>query len=96
MSENAKYLCITENTKTDDSWERVFDTAEEANKAAADVWFHLTAREKLVNHVYAAIVRREDLNEDAIDEETGDIDWLTFHSADTFPGAFDSEALGQN
>lgn len=96
MNENAKYLCIAENTKTCDSWEWIFDTADEANKAADDLWFHLTAREKLVHHVYAVIVRREHLTDDAIDEETGDIDWLMFHSAGTFPGAFDSEALGQN
>lgn len=76
-----------------DSFSTAYDTAEDANAAAETVWFYLTPNERKHTHVYAIVVRREDLDEDAIDEDTGDIDWCMWVSADTFPGAFDSEHI---
>lgn len=91
--EEVKYLYIAERIPAGDQWEYVFDTPEEANKAAARAWDYLTYREKQRNHVYAVVVKREWLNEDAVDEDTGEVDWCMFDQADTFPGAFDSAAL---
>lgn len=86
-----KYLSICEMVPVGDRWEWVFDTPEEANRDAKMQWDHLTDREKRKNHVYAVVVKREWLSEDAVDEDTGEINWAMFDSADTFPGAFDSD-----
>ena len=39
----------------------------------------------------AGVVSRDMLPEEAIDEETGAVDWSLFGDCDTFPGAFDSQ-----
>lgn len=89
---NEKYLVIDEIINGD-SFETVCDSAEEANREAAYQWDHLTERERKQRHLYAVIVKREWLSEDAIDEDDGSIDWAMFDQADTFPGAFDSEEV---
>ncbi len=86
-----KYLAIRELVSNGDRWEEVYNTAEEANAAAKRDWERLTALEQRRNRIYAAIVRREWLSEDAVDEDTGATDWRLFDRADGFPGAFDSE-----
>lgn len=88
-----KYLTIAEITDGD-RWEKVFDTPSEANIEAASQWDHLTDREKQQTCVYAVEVRREWLSGDAVDEETGEIDWRMFDQAGSFPGAFDSDDAG--
>lgn len=89
MSE-MKYLVVTEDA-SGDRWEEVYETAEKANCEAAYAWSHLTDREKQKTNVCAVLVRREWLNEDAVDEDTGEVDWRMFDRADSFPGAFDSD-----
>lgn len=86
-----KYLHICESVPDGDRWEWVYDTPEGANAAARADWEHLTASEKKRQHIYACIVRREWLDDDAIDEDTGEINWACFYQADTFPGAYDSD-----
>lgn len=91
--DSVKYLHICESVPSGDRWEWSYDTPEEANDAARRDWEHLTAAERKRRHVYTCIVRREWLNDDAIDEETTDIDWVVFAQTDTFPGAFDSDTI---
>lgn len=88
-----KYLYVAESIPNGDRWEYVFDTPEAANKQAAIAWDYLTPAEKKRNHIYACVVKREWLSEDAVDEDTGEIDWTMFDKADGFPGAFDSDEL---
>lgn len=88
--DDIKYLAIVWDDDGD-RWESVHDTPEAANHDAASKWEHLTPRERERTHVYACLVRRERLSEDAVDEDTGAIDWSLFEQADGFPGAFDSE-----
>lgn len=89
---NEKYLVIDEIINGD-RFETVCDSAEEANREAAYQWEHLTARERKQRHLYAVVVKREWLSEDAIDEDDGSIEWAMFDQADAFPGAFDSEEV---
>lgn len=103
MSEK-KYLVIDQQCDGD-CWEYVFDTPEEANREAANQWFYMTDRARKSyltdnwedirkgrkSHLFAAIVLREWLRDDAIDEETGEIDWRQYEQCDLFPGAFDSD-----
>lgn len=63
-----------------DQFEEVYDSIEEANEAAKSHWWHLTDSEKRKRHIYVGVVRPEDLNEWAFDEDTGAIDWAAFHS----------------
>lgn len=74
-----------------DWWQEVYDTAEEANAAAESQWEHLTDREQKRRHIYAGIVTEKMLPKEAVNEDTGVIDWSLFADHDTFPGAFDSE-----
>lgn len=78
-----------------DSWTDVYNTAEEANEAAVHNWRSLSSHDQRRQHIWAGIVTREDLGDDAIDEDTGEIDWRVWVSADTFPGAFDSSAYSE-
>lgn len=72
-----------------DSLAEVFNTPEEANSHADQLWYHLTKFEKKRAHIYAAVVRKEWLLEEAFDGD--EVDWTAFHSCDDFPGAFDSD-----
>lgn len=69
----------------------VYDSLDEANKAADLDWWYLTASEKRKRHIYVGVVRLEDLNEWAFDEDTGAIDWAAFHSISYDETMFDSE-----
>lgn len=89
--ESIKYLVIREALPMGDRWEDVFDSLEQANREASYHWNHLTRREQQRNHVYVVEVRREWLSEDAIDEDTGAVEWAMFDQADTRPGFFDSD-----
>ena len=72
---------------TSDDLERVYDTLEEANAAAEDMWAHSRCSR---NYKHWAVevfrVTENDLYDDAIDDETGEIDWLAYHSLDSAPG----------
>lgn len=74
-----------------DVFQEIYDTPEEANAAASYGWEHLTRNEQRKRHVFAGVVTPEDLPEDAIDEDSGEIDWGAATSIDGFPGAFDSD-----
>lgn len=88
----SKYI-VMEDRIPGDSFSTVYNTAAEANDAAETAWFYLTSGERKNTHVYVVEVRREDLDEDAFDEDTGDINWCLWVSCNTFPGAFDSNHI---
>jgi len=93
MSELKKYVVIVQDKEGDTSYDTfygAFNTLEEANNIAKNTWLHLSARERSERVVDVFTVKREWLNEDAIDED-GNIDWAGFHTADREDGAFDSE-----
>lgn len=74
-----------------DIYQEVYTTAEEANAAASYKWHQLSAGERLGRRIMAGVVTRDMLPEEAVDEETGEVDWSLFSDCDTFPGAFDSQ-----
>lgn len=74
-----------------DIYQEVYTTAEEANAAASYKWHMLTPQERRRRHIMAGMVTQDMLPDDAIDEETGAIDWELFSDFDGFPGAFDSQ-----
>lgn len=91
-----KYIVVDEPTRRyGDEWRYVYDTAEEANFAAWRAWNYLTKQEQRERHIWAGLVTHEYLDDDAIDEDTGKIDWRCFVWADTFPGAFDSSTYSE-
>ena len=73
-----------------DDYEEVYDTIEEANAFALKSWKHLTNREKNGIHIYVCAVTEKDLDDWAVDEETGEIDWGCFFQSDLPSGGFDS------
>ena len=89
FADEKKFIVVDEDDG--DRWTEVYDTAEEANAAAQAAWQHLTEREQRSRHIWAGVVTRDDLDDDAVDEETGAICWSSWINADVFPGAFDSE-----
>ena len=91
----SRYIVVNDTLPYGDSWTDVYDTAEEANRAAWYDWNHLTKPEQREQHIWAGLVTREDLGDDAIDEDTGEIDWRCWVNADTFPGAFDSKTYSE-
>lgn len=56
-----------------DSFQDVFETLEEANGDAMRTWSHLTKGEQRKRHIWVGISRRENLDDDAFDEDTGAI-----------------------
>ena len=60
----------------------VFDTLEEANKAACDQWYHMTKYDRECAQVYVLVVTENDLSDWAIDDDTGEIDWTAYANAD--------------
>lgn len=78
-----------------DSMEFFFDDLADANSRAQDLWYHLSKREKTQTVVEVLKVTLEDLDEDAFDEETGEIDWGLYHSADIPEGGFCSLVDGK-
>nr|DAG36983.1 MAG TPA: hypothetical protein [Caudoviricetes sp.] len=90
-----KYVVIDErNGGIGDRFEEYFDTIEAANKYAINSWFYLTEIEKKKRHIFAAVIREEDLAEYAKDEESGEIDWREWISCHTTPQLFDSALMG--
>ena len=75
-----------------DVFQEVYTAPEEANAAARYAWHMKTAQERNCRHIMAGIVTREMLPDDAVDEETGDVDWTLFTEFDSFPGSFDSDS----
>lgn len=64
----------------------VFDTLEEANKAAIATWDHLTEAERKHSEVEVLVVAEDGLSIWAIDDDTGEIDWTAYANADTPKG----------
>lgn len=89
-SNQRKYIVVDDALPYGDSWTDVYNTAEEANRAARHDWDMLTTQEQRKRHIWAGLITLEDLGDDAIDEDTGAINWRCWVNADTFPGAFDS------
>lgn len=89
--ENVKYAVIDQKIPEGDRFEKIYDTAEGANAAAEYDWGHLSDYDRKRTHIYAARIHLDQLPDYAIDEETGEIDWLLFDDHGTFPGAFDSK-----
>ena len=83
-----KYI-VVDQIGTDD-YETVFDTIEAANEFALKSWKHLTNREKEGRHIYVCEVTEKDLQDWAIDEETGEIDWGCFFQSNLPAEGFDS------
>lgn len=73
-----------------DSMEFFCDDLADANSRAQDLWYHLTKREKTETVVEVLKVTLKDLDEDAIDDETGEIDWGLYHSYNVPEGGFSS------
>lgn len=85
-----KYIVVDEHLSgAGDTWTEVYDTPEEANSHAKAQWEHLTEKERMKRHVYAARVLWRDLANYAVDEN-GVVDWRCWGSCRDFPGAFDS------
>lgn len=74
--------------------QEVYLTPEEANVAADYRWHMLTPQERHRRRIMAGVVTEDMLPDDAIDEDTGAIDWDLFGDFDGFPGSFDSELEG--
>lgn len=74
-----------------DDYADVFDTIEAANEFALKSWKHLTNYEKEGRHIYVCEVTEEDLDDWAIDEETGEIDWSCFFQSNLPADGFDSK-----
>lgn len=68
---------------TSDDWEHVYGMLNEANKAAEDMWAR-SRRKHWAVEVFR--VTKNDLYDDAIDDDTGEIDWLAYHSLNFAPG----------
>lgn len=74
----------------------VFDTIEEANKAAITQWDHLTITERKHSEVEVLAVTEDDLADWAIDEENGEIDWTSYANADLPEGGLKFSGLNDD
>lgn len=74
-----------------DVFQEIYNTPGEANAAAASKWGMLTAQERNRRHIMAGVVTQDMLPDDAIDEDSGKVDWELFSDCDSFPGSFDSQ-----
>lgn len=92
--ETKKWIMIEENYGGD-NWPKVFDTQEEANKAAVAKWDSLTAAEKKKKHVFVIDVTEDDISEDAIEEyrngEYEEFPWDCWEDGGHEEGNFDSD-----
>ena len=100
ISKNAqneyKYIVIDEpkNGFGGDQFEEVYDSIEEANEAAKSHWWHLTDSEKRKRHIWVGISRRENLDDGAFDEDTGEVLYWSMNNGYGFEvddTMFDSE-----
>lgn len=56
-----------------DQFEEVYDSLDDANSAAKSCWYHLTKGERRKRHIWVGISRRENLDDAAFDEDTGEV-----------------------
>lgn len=100
MSETRKYLVIHDHSDpyiSQDIFQDVYDSLEEANKAAADDWYkHLTPREKKFMRVSVWWVTKEMLSDAAFDDEGNVEDWAAYRDLDRDDDCFDSARLEEN
>ncbi len=86
-----KYIAFDGTNAQYDSEEYHYDTLEEANNKAIDLWAHKTDKGKAKVHVCVGYV--EDTTkffpQDVLDAE--EMDWYAYHSWDVCDGCFDSE-----
>ena len=57
----------------------IFDSHIASMERAQELWEQLSARDQQNRHVYNAVIRIDDLAEDAVDED-GNIDWNQWKS----------------
>lgn len=87
-------ICEPKNGFGGDQFEEVYDSLDEANKAAKSYWWHLTDSEKRKRHIWVGISRRENLDDDAFDEDTGEVLYWSMNNGYGFEvddTMFDSE-----
>ena len=89
-----RYVVVDMPIRDGDWFQEVYSTAQEANEAAKYAWHMKTPQERRRRHIMAGVVTKDMLPDDAIDEDTGTIDWELFGDFDSFPGSFDSELEG--
>ena len=76
-----RYIVIDENIDNcGDTSCTVCKNINEASVMAEQLWKHLTADEQKHRHVYVGKVTNDCLADDAVDDETGEIDWTAFNS----------------
>lgn len=71
-----------------------YSDPDEAAEMARYYWERLTLDEKRHEHIYSALIRREDLDFNQMDDddlENGIVDWWCFTGTYNYPGAFDSK-----
>lgn len=71
--EEQKYIVY--QTWGGDVFDEYFDDLSDADAYARDQWYHLTPKARKTVELYVGVIKRENLTEDAFDEETGEIDW---------------------
>lgn len=91
-----RYIVIDEpkNGFGGDQFEEVYNSLDEANSAAKSHWNHLTKGEQRKRHVWAGISRRENLDDAAFDEDTGEVLYWSMNNGYGFEvddTMFDSE-----
>lgn len=91
--ETQRYIVVDMPVGDGDRYQEVYATSEEANTAAEYQWHMLTPQERRRRHIIAGVVTKAMLPADAIDEETGVVDWSLFTDFDAFSGAFDSDTV---
>lgn len=77
-----KYFVVDEAIRGGDTFIDMFDSLEEANKAAEHDWNHLTSGEQRKRHIFVAWVTPDML--------TDEDDWDSWHSLDFDDRCFDS------
>ena len=86
-----KYIVVDQRKDgTGDIFDSIFDTIEEANRVAERDWGYLTASEKASRHIFVGMLTEDCLSDWAVDEDSGEVDWLAWNSIYSVKGAFDS------
>lgn len=71
----------------------LFDSVEEANDKAEEIWRYLTKKERKETRVFVGSLTEEDLNKYAFDDEGKVEDWGLYHSYSVEDDFFNSDNL---
>ena len=90
-----KFIVIDEPKTGGDIFTEICETLEEANEEAEYQWEHLTRTEKIDRHIYVGHIENNEkyLNKWAFDEETGEVDYMAYHSIGMEDDYFDSDRI---